>query len=214
MAAKAAMDRLNSKDDDRDEGVFDPPSTRAKSTQTKNDQPPLPPSPPPPAAPPPPLPAGSPPPSPSSIPLSDSEEFPDASLQPASKPKPVGSSSASASSAPATPSSSTLSPSLSKLRLPPPAGTVRHPFHFRSAYPHRRRDDRSGRTENEISTYHENDMTNVDYILFDDLNTAHLRFSHHKPLPTVGQARQFGKLPNDRNGSDHFSLCANFLLYG
>ena len=112
-----------------------------------------------------------------------------------------------------TPPPPLVTPPISRPRLAPPRGSVRHPFHFRSAYFHRRRDERTGRMEDEVSTFHDNEMNTVDYIFYDHLHGPHLKFSHHKPLPTVTQAQIAGKMPNDLNGSDHFALCAEFVLY-
>lgn len=93
----------------------------------------------------------------------------------------------------------------------PSFGSLRHPFNFISAYKHYIRNEQ-GRELKEISTYHENTSSNVDYILFDVREGCYMRFSHTRGLPTIDMLKSIGKLPNETNGSDHFPLYAYFCL--
>lgn len=62
------------------------------------------------------------------------------------------------------------------------------------------------------SSYHHTWIT-VDYIFFSEGSSLNnLKLLANYQLPTINECKQCGPIPNEFNGSDHYSVAAKFTL--
>lgn len=85
-------------------------------------------------------------------------------------------------------------------------GYIKHDLKFQSAYNFIKPDD-----QYEASS-HQDDWVTVDYIFYSSGDVSKLELLERYRLPTVDECVSIGAIPNNRFGSDHFSLATGFLL--